>query len=91
MLATVRLLSLQGSFIKRHIIKKPDGTSYGAKDIKVGENIEIYGKVIHIVDADAFTRTYLAELGEPLKDAEPLPLDPVDTRTLAASLEKGML
>lgn len=81
--------SLQGPFIKRHIIKKANGQSYGARDVKVGENVEIYGKIIHIVDADPFTRAYLADLGDPLKDAEPMPIDPVESRKITALLEKG--
>ena len=80
---------MQGSFLKRHIIKKKDGQPYGATDIKVGQDVEFYGKIIHIVDADPFTREYLTELGVVLAGAEPFPLDPIETKKLAESLKKG--
>ena len=80
---------VQGSFLKRHIIKKKDSQPYGATDIKVGQDVEFYGKIIHIVDADPYTRKYLTELGVNLADAEPFPLDPIETKKLAESLKKG--
>ena len=43
----------QGQFVKRHTIPKPDGTgNYHWTDLYVGANLELYGKVFKVVDAD---------------------------------------
>ena len=75
---------MQGSFIKRHQIPKQDGTPFTERDLRVGENACMYGRVLRIVDADAFTRDHLAGLGLPLGPAEAYPADPYQAKLDAA-------
>lgn len=47
----------QGRFLKRSMVPKDSsGATYDWKDLNIGENIEIYGKVLHIYDCDEWTR-----------------------------------
>ena len=55
--------NMQGTFLKRHKIPKPDGEPYTERDIRVGENVSMYARVFRIVDADGFTREYLSQQG----------------------------
>ena len=66
----------QGSFIKRHKIPKEDGSPIQPADIRVADNVSVYGRVFRIVDADAFTRAYFAAQGITLAPAEAVSLDP---------------
>ena len=70
------MLLLQGIFLKRHEIPKPDGQPYTERDIRVGDNVSMYARVFRIVDADGFTRDYLAQQGINLSPAEAIPADP---------------
>lgn len=47
----------QGQFIKRGKIPKNNDGNYTHEDLEVGTDIKIYGRVFHIVDADAYTRS----------------------------------
>ena len=49
-------------FLKRHRVPKPDGGFYGVADLNVGTQIDLYGRVFVITDADGFTRKFLANL-----------------------------
>lgn len=51
------------------------GPFLGPSNFAVGGLVSIYGKPYHIVDADAFTRTYMESLGLPQGAALPLPVD----------------
>lgn len=72
----------QGIFLKRHLVPKPDSIEvYSWKDLNVGINIEFYGRVFRIVDCDTFTRSFYANEGVKLGNAEDYPNDPfVHTR-----------
>ena len=66
----------QGTFVKRHRIPKPDSNQlYGVDDLRVGGDVLVYGRVIRLVDADAFTRDFYAKNGVTLAAAEEYPLD----------------
>ena len=67
----------QGAFVKRHRLPKPDCTFYTLGDLKFGTEIDVYGKIIRIIDADKFTKKYCREdtLGQP----EPMPSDNYST------------
>lgn len=64
--------------IKRHKILKEDRkTPFAIKDFVVGERVTLYGKTIHIVDADGYTRRHLEQkLGLALAPAEDYPDTP---------------
>lgn len=76
---------MQGSFIKRHKIPVASGRPIGPADLVVGSNVAVYGKVIRIVDADAFTRSHLSSLGITLAPAEDYPADPFQAKQDAAA------
>lgn len=60
------------------------------RDLNVGNDLNIYGRVYHIYDADGFTRRwYEGEKGISLAPAEELPSDPVAEKLLAASKSGG--
>ncbi len=47
----------QGVFLKRHKIPKGDGSleNYSWRDLNLGSNIDVYGRVFRIYDCDDFT------------------------------------
>eukprot|EP00742_Colponemidia_sp_Colp-10_P002577 GILJ01002753.1.p1 GENE.GILJ01002753.1~~GILJ01002753.1.p1 ORF type:complete len:1046 (+),score=158.87 GILJ01002753.1:79-3138(+) len=66
----------QGVFLKRQRIRNPDGEGdYSIEDFGIGANLNVYGKVIHIVDMDANTRAYFEASGVPTGEPEPYPED----------------
>ena len=67
----------QGVFVKRHRIPRPDASNslYSFTDLAVGRDVLIYGRVIRLVDADAFTRDFYGKQGVRLQEAEEYPLD----------------
>jgi hypothetical protein len=47
----------QGKLLRRHRFPKNDqGETYNFRDINLGQNLAVYGKVFRICDCDAFTR-----------------------------------
>ncbi len=63
-------------FLKRHRAPKPEGGFFEPADFKVGETIEIYGRVYKLTGADAFTRAFHDKIGVPLAPAIETPTDP---------------
>lgn len=57
----------QGALVKRHRVPKPDCTFYSLSDLTFGAELEVYGKIIRITDADEFTKTFCRDnnLGTP--------------------------
>ena len=49
----------QGTLVRRGIVHKPDGEAYGPEDLKLGEEIVVYGRRFKLVDCDAATRKYM--------------------------------
>ena len=84
---------MQGAFLKRHKIPKPDGQPYTEQDIRVGENVSMYARVFRIVDADSFTRDYMSQQGIDLGPAEAVPADPYALKLAQKKLdsEQGQL
>lgn len=70
----------QGVFIKRHIIPKDGSTKevFNIMDLKIGEDVNFYGRVFHIVDCDPFTKAFLADKGYTVPDAMPYPAEPIE-------------
>lgn len=46
----------QGTFLKRHKVPKEEGGHYTWKDLNLGMDLPVYGRVFRIVDCDEFTR-----------------------------------
>ncbi|KAA6383463.1 MAG: putative flagellar protofilament ribbon protein rib74, partial [Streblomastix strix] len=71
----------QGTFLHRHRVPRdglhPDKGCITLDDFDIGKDVDIYGRVFHIYDANGSTRDYLKkEIGRELAVAElPLPYD----------------
>eukprot|EP01060_Flectonema_neradi_P023384 TRINITY_DN3162_c1_g2_i2.p1 TRINITY_DN3162_c1_g2~~TRINITY_DN3162_c1_g2_i2.p1 ORF type:complete len:770 (+),score=130.80 TRINITY_DN3162_c1_g2_i2:47-2356(+) len=66
----------QGALVKRHRILKPDSSGiFTADDIRVGNQITIYGKTFMVVDCDACTRDFYESVGIPVCEPLPYPED----------------
>ena len=73
--------SLQGErkgtvFLKRHRVPKEGGGFYGVADLNVGTQVNMYGRVFLLTDADNFTRNFLSNLGIEVQDSLEVPADP---------------
>lgn len=51
----------QGTFLKRHRVEKKSGGFVNATDLKIDEEVELYGRVYYLVDADDFTRDFMSK------------------------------
>jgi EF-hand domain-containing protein 1 len=60
------------------------------KDFEVGRCIDIYGRKLHIVDADNFTRDHLAAIGKPQAPPQPVPQSPIDVYRAEKSKPSGL-
>ncbi|ESO86018.1 hypothetical protein LOTGIDRAFT_195429 [Lottia gigantea] len=79
----------QGKLIKRQKLPKNDqGDTYHWKDINMGMNITIYGKIFRIVSCDQFTQDFLESEGIIVNPSESLPTDPYIEKRKAASALK---
>ncbi|KAK2952068.1 putative flagellar protofilament ribbon protein rib74 [Blattamonas nauphoetae] len=67
----------QGTRVRRHQFPKPGeiGIVYHWDDLDIGIDVEIYGVVYHIVDADEFTKNFFRKTGRQLSEPEPWPVD----------------
>mmetsp|Transcript_25837 Transcript_25837/g.45893 ORF Transcript_25837/g.45893 Transcript_25837/m.45893 type:complete len:613 (-) Transcript_25837:347-2185(-) len=66
----------QGVFVKRHRVQKSDGSGFiSAKDLKIGQNVKIYGRVFRIYECDDFTRAFYADNEMTQPASEPCPKD----------------
>ncbi|KAM3966804.1 EF-hand domain-containing protein 1 [Aphomia sociella] len=66
----------QGRLVKRDKIPKNDlGDYWHWKDLDIGKDICIYGKVFHTVSCDLFTKEWLESQGIELSKEEDLPVD----------------
>ncbi|GIL45577.1 hypothetical protein Vafri_2780 [Volvox africanus] len=79
----------QGVFIKRHRVTREDGSFFTPNDFSVGLSATIYGRTFFLVDADSFTREYLASKGKEQPSALPYPDDPVDGYRTAFGMNRG--
>jgi hypothetical protein len=48
----------QGSFLKRQVILRADGTAFMPEDFAIGIDVAIYGRAMRIYDADDYTRAF---------------------------------
>mmetsp|Transcript_8615 Transcript_8615/g.23633 ORF Transcript_8615/g.23633 Transcript_8615/m.23633 type:complete len:655 (+) Transcript_8615:45-2009(+) len=71
-------------FLKRQVVPKPDGSgNYGPMDLLVGAEVDIYGRVFRVTDADRHTRDFMAEQGVELATPEAPPIDPYNAKRQA--------
>ncbi|KAF0685337.1 Aste57867_22757 [Aphanomyces stellatus] len=72
---------LQGNFVKRHRIPKPESDEggnmafYTFDDINIGAQVTFYGRTFHIQTADPFTRRFLESHGICVGADQPTPVD----------------
>lgn len=65
---------VQGYFSKRSRVEKPCKSGFiGWEDLNVGQNFEVYGKVVHITSCDEFTRKFLVENSVDVPSNEEIP------------------
>lgn len=66
----------QGVFLRRSKVAKPGSSRfYQIDDLKIGNEVMIYGRKFHIVNCNGSTKDYVLEHHDwGLKDVEPLPL-----------------
>lgn len=64
----------QGCIVRRHRVPRPDGEFFAISDLKIGASLELYKKLIHLYDCDAFTRKTLQARGLPVTTRLPSPL-----------------
>ena len=65
----------QGPFLKKGPIRKEDGTLFKFSDFKVGTDVLIYGKYVHIYDCDDYTRQFCRANGVEQGPKEEVPVD----------------
>ncbi len=82
------ILPLQGVFVRRHAVQRDDGSGpISPRDLAVDGDITIYGRTVHLIDADAFTRTWYADqLNVQLAPAIAYPQDTVSVYRAAHGL-----
>ncbi|CAH8447582.1 unnamed protein product [Dicrocoelium dendriticum] len=67
----------QGKLVRRHRIPKNDaGDPYNWRDLNLGTNLAVYGRVYRITNCDKFTRDFLESEGVEVNQPEPEPVDP---------------
>ena len=69
----------QGIFLKRAKLPKPDGSGdYDWPDLRLGMDLNVYGRVFRIIDCDEFTRSYYSNEGGDVGTAEDYPDNPFE-------------
>ncbi|KAI7846107.1 hypothetical protein COHA_000368 [Chlorella ohadii] len=81
---------VQGTLVRRHKIPRQGGGVLGLGDLAVGAAVNIYGREVAIVDADAFTREQAVARGTPLAPAQPVPPNPIEQALAAKSKPSGL-
>ncbi|TGZ64345.1 hypothetical protein CRM22_006425 [Opisthorchis felineus] len=78
----------QGKLVRRHRIPKNDmGDPYNWRDLNLGVNLAIYGRVYRITNCDKFTHDFLESEGVEVNPPEPEPVDPyLDNRAKREAL-----
>jgi hypothetical protein len=60
----------QGIFLKREKTVNKNGKFFVPQDFRVGDVVEIHGKIIRLVNCDEYTREFYEKLGQPQGPAE---------------------
>ena len=72
----------QGTLIRRHRIPlpPPDETRFFCfENFNIGVELEFYGKVFHLTNADKFTVNFLTKMGVKVGEPSNVPVDPHTT------------
>lgn len=74
----------QGTLLKRQRVHKSDGSGkyFLAYDIRVGEDLVIFGKTIRVTDCDQYTREFFENIGQAQTDPEPTAADQFEKSVL---------
>lgn len=83
----------QGPFLKRQKVMREDGLAYlGPDDLRVGSEITLFGRSIHLVGCDRFTRWFFEQNGISLPPQEEIPEDQWQKNyKLRKTIERGEL
>ncbi len=73
-------LLAQGALLKRHSATLAGGAPLRPADLALGAPVALYGRAFQLVDADSFTRAWLAARGTPAGDALPYPEGAIEAR-----------
>jgi Ca2+-binding EF-hand superfamily protein len=67
----------QGTLIRRHRFPSESGGFVTPEELRVGQDLTIYGKNIRLIDCDKFTRAFYEQQDPPVMqaDAQPIPGD----------------
>eukprot|EP00998_Keelungia_sp_KM082_P005588 NODE_189_length_2374_cov_131.883400_g183_i0.p1 GENE.NODE_189_length_2374_cov_131.883400_g183_i0~~NODE_189_length_2374_cov_131.883400_g183_i0.p1 ORF type:complete len:769 (-),score=185.81 NODE_189_length_2374_cov_131.883400_g183_i0:68-2119(-) len=76
----------QGNLVRRQKVPRTLGGRdfYSHNDFDIGKDIEIFGKVFHVHDCDAFTRYFYSQSGRSLRPKEEAPSDQYSVAIAAA-------
>ncbi|KAI3436032.1 hypothetical protein D9Q98_002089 [Chlorella vulgaris] len=80
----------QGTLAKRQMMPKEGGGFLQVADLAVGKCVRVYGRDMRIVDADSFTREYVAQRGVHLAPAEAYPVSPIEVVLAAKCKPSGL-
>lgn len=74
--------------MKRLLVPKPDKSGFLTdRDLYIGAQVEIFGKVFTIVDANESTKHHMASLGLEVADPLPYPFDAY-TQYITAKMQR---
>ena len=77
---TSRPARTQGTLMKRHGAKLAGGAPLRPADLAVGSAVTVCGRAFHLVDADGFTRAWLAARGAPAAGPVAYPEGTIEAR-----------
>jgi len=77
----------QGQFHRRAILRHPDSHEpYTLQDLTIGATIQVAGRLVHLINCDVATRTYLQQIGHGLvPDPIPVPYEPPASSSTSCS------
>ncbi|KAL7063803.1 hypothetical protein AAHC03_05528 [Spirometra sp. Aus1] len=71
----------QGTLLRRQRVPKNDvGDHYIWKELNIGQNLTVYGRVYRIINCDEFTKNFFESEGLELNEPEKAPEDPYLTK-----------
>lgn len=79
-----------GTLLRRHRAQRADGSPVEAASLAVGGTLSLHGWTLQLVDADAFTRDFLAARGLPQPPALPYPVDPIQLHRAHRAKPSGL-